>query len=465
MLASTPRGRMATSTSDTRGAAVSIPDDGTETVADVSAEEEVADLCRDLIRIDTSNYGNGDGPGERAAAEYVAGKLSEVGLDVQMFESEPRRASVVTRIQGADPSRGALLLHGHLDVVPALARDWSLPPFAAEVADGCIWGRGAVDMKGTDAMLLAVVRQWLREGRRPPRDLVLAFLADEEAGGRKGSHWLVDNKPELFEGCTEGVGEVGGFSLTIGGKRLYLVETAEKGMAWMRLIVSGRAGHGSMISEDNAVTELCDAVARLGRHRFPVRVTKTVRAFLDEICEAFGIRLDPDDLEATVAKLGPLARLVAATLRNTVNPTMLDAGYKVNVVPGEARAYVDGRFLPGYEEEFLAQVDEILGPRVRREMVNLDVALETDFDGALVDAMTGALLAEDPDARAVPYCLSGGTDAKAFSKLGIRGFGFAPLRLPANLDFAGMFHGVDERVPLDGLRFGTRVLQRFLATC
>jgi acetylornithine deacetylase/succinyl-diaminopimelate desuccinylase-like protein len=444
---------------------VSTLPNGAETGSDVSAEDEVVDLCHELIRIDTTNYGVGEGPGERGAAEYVAEKLSEVGLDVQIFESEPGRASVVTRIEGTDPSRGALLLHGHLDVVPAIAHEWSLPPFAAEVKDDCIWGRGAVDMKDTDAMVLAVVRQWMREGRRPPRDLVLAFLADEEAGGRKGSHWLVDNKPGLFDGCTEGVSEVGGFSLTVGGKRLYLVETAEKGMAWMRLTVSGRAGHGSMISEDNAVTELCEAVARLGRHPFPIRVTKTVRAFLDEICDVFGIQLDPDDLEATVAKLGPLARLIGATLRNTVNPTMLDAGYKVNVIPGQAQAYVDGRFLPGYEEEFLAEVDEILGPRVRREMVNLDVALETDFDGALVDAMTAALLAEDPQARAVPYCLSGGTDAKAFSKLGIRGFGFAPLRLPANLDFAGMFHGVDERVPLDGLRFGTRVLQRFLATC
>jgi len=440
---------------------VSTPQNGT----DGSAEEDVVDLCRELIRIDTSNYGDSEGPGERVAAEYIAEKLSEVGLDVQIFESEPGRASAVTRIEGADPSRGALLLHGHLDVVPAIAHDWSLPPFAAEVEDDCIWGRGAIDMKDTDAIVLAVVRQWMRDGRRPPRDLVLAFLADEEAGGRKGSHWLVDNKPELFDGCTEGVSEVGGFSLTIGGRRLYLVETAEKGMAWMRLTVSGRAGHGSMISEDNAVTELCEAVARLGRHTFPIRVTKTVRAFLDEICDVFGIRLDADDLDATVAKLGPLARLIGATLRNSVNPTMLDAGYKVNVVPGQAQAHVDGRFLPGYEEEFFAQVDELLGPRVRREMVNLDVALETDFDGALVDAMTAALLAEDPQARAVPYCLSGGTDAKAFSKLGVRAFGFAPLRLPADLDFAGMFHGVDERVPLDGLRFGTRVFQRFLATC
>jgi acetylornithine deacetylase/succinyl-diaminopimelate desuccinylase-like protein len=437
----------------------------TEITSRPTAEDEVVDLCRELIRIDTTNFGNGEGPGERQAAEYVAEKLSDVGLEVEIIESEPGRASAVTRIEGTDPTRAALLVHGHLDVVPALADDWSLPPFAAEIRDGCIWGRGAIDMKDTDAMVLAVVRQWLRQGRRPPRDIVLAFLADEEAGGRKGSHWLADNRPELFEGCAEGISEVGGFSLTIGSQRLYLIETAQKGIAWMRLVASGRTGHGMLPTGDNAVTDLCEAVARLGHHTFPIRVTKTVRRFLDEVSALLGIPLDPDDLEATVAKLGTYARLIGATLRNTVNPTMLDAGYKINVIPGQAHAYVDGRFLYGYEEEFFTQVDEILGPDVRREMVNLDVALETDFAGDLVDAMIAALRAEDVDAPVVPFCLPGGTDAKGFSKLGIRGFGFAPLQLPADLDFAGMFHGVDERVPLDSLRFGVRVLDRFLASC
>jgi acetylornithine deacetylase/succinyl-diaminopimelate desuccinylase-like protein len=431
----------------------------------VGAEAEVAQICQELIRIPSVNYGDGSGPGERAAAEYVAGLLSDVGLGAEIVESAPNRASVLARIEGTDPNRSALLIHGHLDVVPVLAEDWTYPPFAAEIADGCVWGRGAVDMKDTDAMVLSVVRDWMRTGRRPPRDVVLAFVADEEAGGRFGARWLVDNRPEVFTGCTEAVSEVGGFSLTIEGRRLYAIETAQKGMAWMRLTATGRAGHGSMMASDNAVTELCEAVARLGRHTFPVRMTATVRAFLTEVSELLGRPLDPDDPEALVAELGSMARLIGATLRNTANPTMLDAGYKTNVIPGEAHAVVDGRFLPGYEEEFLAQVDEILGPNVKREMLHHDIALETPFDGALVDAMVAALLAEDPDARAVPYALSGGTDAKSFSRLGMRGFGFAPLRLPADLDFAGMFHGVDERVPLDGLTFGVRVFDRFLATC
>ncbi|WP_436774632.1 M20/M25/M40 family metallo-hydrolase [Yinghuangia sp. YIM S09857] len=429
-------------------------------------EREVVDLCRDLIRIDTSNFGDGSGPGERAAAEWVAEKLAEVGLEPEVFESAPGRASTVVRIAGEDRSRPGLLIHGHTDVVPANAADWSYDPFSGEIADGCVWGRGAVDMKDMDAMVLAVVRDRMRSGRKPPRDVVLAFLADEEAGGTYGARHLVDTRPELFEGVNEAIGEVGGFSFTVNDDlRLYLIETAEKGMEWMKLVVDGTAGHGSMINKDNAITELCEAVARLGAHQFPVRLTKSVRAFLEEVADALGIELDPEDIEGAIEKLGPIARIIGATIRNTAQPTMLGAGYKVNVIPGQATAHVDGRFLPGFEDEFYAELDAVLGPRVRRERVHRDKALETDFDGALVEAMAASLRAEDPAARAVPYCLSGGTDAKSFADLGIRCFGFAPLKLPADLDFAGMFHGVDERVPVDGLKFGVRVLDRFLDAC
>ncbi|MEU6574584.1 M20/M25/M40 family metallo-hydrolase [Streptomyces sp. NPDC046805] len=434
-----------------------------DTARGVTGEDEVVDLCRDLIRFDTSNYGDHSGPGEREAAEYVAGKLAEVGLEPRIFESHPGRASTVARIEGEDPSRPALLIHGHLDVVPANADDWTHHPFSGEVADGCVWGRGAVDMKDMDAMTLAVVRDRLRSGRRPPRDIVLAFLADEEAGGTYGARWLVDNHPDLFEGVTEAISEVGGFSFTVDEqRRLYLIQTAEKGMHWMKLTVAGTAGHGSMIHRDNAITELSEAVARVGRHKFPVRVTKTTRAFLDELGDALGVELDPEDMESTLAKLGGIAKLIGATLSNTANPTQLNAGYKVNVIPGEATAHIDGRFLPGYEKEFLADLDRLLGPNVRREDVHADKAVETGFDGPLVAAMQSALLAEDPAAKAIPYMLSGGTDAKSFDDLGIRGFGFAPLKLPPELDFAGMFHGVDERVPVDGLKFGVRVLDRFI---
>ncbi|MFE3452462.1 M20/M25/M40 family metallo-hydrolase [Nonomuraea sp. NPDC059194] len=421
----------------------------------LTGEDEVADLCRDLIRIDSRNAGDNAGPGERKAAEYVAEKLTEVGLDALILESDDRRANVVARIEGEDPSRGALLLHGHLDVVPFDADDWRHHPLSGEIADGCVWGRGAVDMKDMDAMILAVARQRVRERRRPPRDVVLMFTADEEAGGAYGAKWLVDNHAGLFEGVTEAIGEVGGFSVSLGDRRVYLIEAAEKGMAWMRLTAKGRAGHGSMLNADNAVTELAEAVGRVGRHEWPVRLTPTVKRLLEEL------EIGPDDVD----KLGPLARMIGAALRNTANPTMLQGGYKANVIPQNAQAVVDGRFLPGFEEEYFATIDELLGPNVSREFVQHQVALEFPFEGPLVSAMAEALLAEDPAAKAVPYTLSGGTDLKAFSRLGITGYGFAPLRLPADLDFSGMFHGVDERVPVDSLRFGVRVLDRFLGLC
>ena len=431
-----------------------------------SAADEVVQLCSDLIRIDSTNFGDGSGPGEREAAEWVAAQLAEVGLEPTIVETGERRTNVIARIEGEDRSRDALLIHGHLDVVPANAADWTVDPFSGEVRDGCVWGRGAVDMKDMDAMPLAVVRQRLREGRKPARDVVLAFLADEEAGGQNGAHQLVATRPELFEGVSEGISEVGGFSVSLGGDaRFYLIETAEKGLAWMRLTARGRAGHGSMVNDDNAVTALCEAVARVGRHTFPIRVTKTVKRFLAEVSDVLGVELAPDDMDTVVAKLGPIAILIGATLRNTVNPTMLAAGYKVNVVPGQAEAHIDGRFLPGFEDEFFETIDALLGPDVQREFVHHDIALETEFEGRLVDAACAALVAEDPIARPIPYTLSGGTDSKAFWKLGIPCIGFAPLLLPPELDFAAMFHGVDERVPTEALQFGTRVLDRFLDLC
>jgi acetylornithine deacetylase/succinyl-diaminopimelate desuccinylase-like protein len=430
-----------------------------------AAQDEVATLASDLIRIDSSNPGDHSGPGERAAAEFVAASLAEAGLAPRIFESHERRASVVARIEGTDSSRPALLIHGHLDVVPADAADWRVHPFSGEIAEDCVWGRGAVDMKDMDAMILAVLRQRLAEGRRPPRDIVVAFLADEEAGGDWGARWLVDNHPAEFDGVTEAIGEVGGFSVTIGGKRLYLLQTAEKGMAWMRLTAHGTAGHGSMLQPDNAITEIAEAVARLGRHEWPVRETEAAFAFAREACSALGVEFDPANVAAMLSKLGPIAKMVGATFSNTANPTMLSAGYKVNVVPQVASAQVDGRFLPGYEDEFFREVDTLIGSGVVREQVHQDIAIETSFEGDLVAAMAAALQAEDPGGRMVPYCLSGGTDAKSFSRLGIRCFGFTPLRLPPELDFAGMFHGVDERVPVEALRFGVRVLDSFLDRC
>jgi acetylornithine deacetylase/succinyl-diaminopimelate desuccinylase-like protein len=428
------------------------------------ASAEAVGICRDLIRIDTTNFGDGSGPGERQAAEHVAGLLAEVGIEPQLFESEPGRTSVVARWGGETAEgAGALLLHGHLDVVPADADEWKVHPFSGEVQDGYVWGRGAVDMKDFDAMLLSVVRARARAGAVPDRPVVLCFTADEEAGGHQGAQHLVEQHRDLFAGCTEAVGEVGGFSATIRDRRVYLIETAEKGMAWMRLTTRGHAGHGSMRHPDNAVTELAEAVARLGRHRWPVRLTPSMRVLLAAVGEIAGVEATPENAEALVEEFGSASRMLGAVIRHTVNPTMLQAGYKVNVVPGEAVAHVDGRFLPGYEDEFFDTLAELLGDKVSMQYVSRQDGLETTFDGDLVDAMTRSLLAEDPDAVVAPYLMSGGTDAKHWDKLGIRCFGFAPLRLPPELDFTALFHGVDERVPVDALEFGARVLDRLLS--
>ena len=429
-----------------------------------TAESEVTDLCRDLLRIDTTNTGDPRTTvGERVAAEYVAERLGEVGIESRLLESAPTRANLIARIPGADRSRGALLVHGHLDVVPADASEWSVHPFSGEVKDGYLWGRGAVDMKDFDAMVLAVVREWKRTGYVPPRDIVLAYTADEEAGMEYGSQWLVREHPDEFDGCTEAIGEVGGYSYTVADDlRLYLVQTAEKGLDWLRLHATGRPGHGSFIHDDNAVTALSEAVARVGRHRFPTIVTPTVRAFLEQVSDALEIDLDPDEPELAVAKLGPIANLIGATLRNTANPTRLEAGYKDNVIPGKASATIDCRTLPGHADAFLRELREVIGPDIEIEHMHQQPAVETAFDGDLVDAMGAALRAEDPGARTVPYLMSGGTDAKAFATLGIRCFGFAPLRLPPDLNFSALFHGIDERVPVEGLKFGVRVLDRLL---
>lgn len=421
---------------------------------------EVLDLCRELIRIDTTNFGDDSGPGERKAAEYVAALLDEVGIESTIYESDPGRATLVAQWGNRDSERPGLLVHGHLDVVPAEASDWSVDPFAAEVSDGYLWGRGAVDMKDFDAIALAVVRARQRDGRIPDRPVTLVFTADEEAGGVKGAHWLVDHHPEVLEGVTEAVGEVGGFSTEVAGQRLYLIESGEKGIAWMRLVGQGRAGHGSMRHDDNAVTHLAKALSILGSYDWPAQPGPTMQTLLDKVREITGdTTSDPD---ALIEHFGPAARMIGAGIRNTTNPTMLAAGYKHNVIPQSAEAYVDGRYLPGHEDTIHDAVQAIVGDKVRVEPYITDAALEFPFTGDLVDAMTVSLHAEDPEAHIAPFIMSGGTDGKAWSRLGITSYGFAPLRLPGDLDFTALFHGIDERVPVDALEFGTRVFDRFL---
>ncbi|NBM20477.1 M20/M25/M40 family metallo-hydrolase [Streptomyces sp. GC420] len=438
---------------------------GTE--PDGTALDEAVRFTSELIRIDTTNRGGGDCR-ERPAAEYAAERLAGAGLDPVLLERTPGRTNVVARIEGTDPGAPALLVHGHLDVVPAEPADWSVHPFSGEIRDGVVWGRGAVDMKNMDAMVLAVVRAWARAGVRPRRDIVLAFTADEEASAEDGSGFLADRHSGLFEGCTEGISESGAFTFHAGPGTppLYPIAAGERGTAWLKLTAHGRTGHGSKVNRANAVTRLAEAVARIGAHEWPVRLTPTVRAALTELAALYGVETDtgaPDlDVDALLDKLGPAAALVEPTVRNSANPTMLDAGYKINVIPGRAVAHIDGRVLPGGEEEFRETLDRLTGPDVDWEFQHREVPLQAPVDSPTFARLRAAVEAFAPEGRVVPFCMAGGTDAKQFSRLGITGYGFSPLKLPPGLDYAALFHGVDERVPVEALHFGVRVLDHYL---
>ena len=425
-------------------------------------EEDAVEICRGLIRIDTTNFGGNKGAGELEAARYVAELFDEVGLDAQIYESAPGRANVVLRIPGSDPSLPALIVHGHLDVVPAIAEDWSVDPFGAEVIDGMIWGRGAVDMKNMDAMIIAAIRHLHREKISPRRDLIIAFFADEEAGGDYGSGWMVQNHPEVFAGAEEAISEVGGFSVDINGRRAYMLQTAEKGIAWLKLTAQGMAGHGSQINSDNAVTTLAGAVHRIGEYQWPLSYTKTTLSLLEQVAELTGLEFDQQNPQPLLEAMGNVSRFVGATLQNTANPSALQAGYKHNVIPGQAEALIDCRTLPDEHEATLEKLAELAGEGVELSMVHEQDSLEVPFAGTLVDTMVKSLLDEDPDAIVLPYMLSGGTDNKWLATIGITGYGFAPLQLPAELDFTGMFHGVDERVPVDAIKFGVKVLENLM---
>jgi acetylornithine deacetylase/succinyl-diaminopimelate desuccinylase-like protein len=439
-------------------------------MADQQALDEVVTFASDLIRIDTTNRGGGDCR-ERPAAEYAAARLAEAGLEPTLLERTEGRTNVVARLEGTDPSADALLVHGHLDVVPAEADEWTVHPFSGEIRDGVLWGRGAVDMKNMDAMILSVVRSWAREGVRPRRDIVIAFTADEEDSAVDGAGFLADQHAALFEGCTEGVSESGAYTFHDGsGGRIYPIGAGERGTGWLRLTARGRAGHGSKVNRSNAVTRLTAAVTRLGEHSWPLHLTPTVRAAITELAGLYGIDAsrydldDSDEVDELLVKIGPAAALVEPTLRNSSNPTMLSAGYKVNVIPGEAGAHVDGRFLPGGERDFERTLDELTGPDVDWEYYHREGALQAPVDSPTFAKLRAAVQEFDPEAHTVPYCMSGGTDAKQFAKLGVTGYGFAPVWLPEGFAYQALFHGVDERVPVEGLHFGVRVLDRFLRT-
>ena len=434
-----------------------------------AALDDTAHIARDLIRFDTTNFGEGRSNGETEAAQYVEALLRDMGLDPVLIDAAPGRTSVITRVEGryehsVDRARGerpALVVHGHLDVVPADPANWSVDPFAGEIRDGMLWGRGAVDMKNMDAMMVTALRSVVETGG-PNRDLVVAFFSDEENGGVYGSQHIVVEHPELFAGATEAISEVGGYSVELGGRRAYLLQTGEKALVWIKLVARGSAAHGSRVIPNNAVTKLAEAVVILGRQQWPLHLTDTTRQLLGELSRLLGT--DPDQVgpDELLLRTGTAAGFLTATVRTTSNPTLLQAGYKHNVIPDRAEALIDIRTLPGEEDAVLAEVQRLVGDEIEVVVMHRDLGLENPFSGALVDEMVATLQRHDPGAEVLPYLLSGGTDNKALSLLGITGYGFAPLKLPPELDFAAMFHGVDERVPLDALSFGHHALTDLL---
>ncbi len=440
-------------------------------VGDQELTEHSFRLCQRLLRIDTTNP-----PGnEREAAELVAEELSSAGLEPAVLESAPKRANVVARIRGTG-EKPPLLLTAHLDVVEADASAWEHPPFCGEVHDGCLWGRGAIDMKNMVAMSVAIMARLAREGIKPKRDLIFAAVADEEAGCRYGSLWLAQNHPDLVR-SEYAIGEVGGFNIQVAGRTFFTVEVAEKGVCWMRARATGDPGHGSMPREDSAVVQLSEAIARLGKEGLPRHASEPVKGFIGALASHLPAPLRPIIKLLANPSIGPAAlsllpdpslkRAFRALLGNTASPTVLRAGNKINVIPGRAEAEIDGRILPGQtKEDLIREVQAVLGPRIELEVLHSFPPVVTEpKESSLYSTIHEVMSERAPGAPVVPFVVQGFTDATAFTRLGARWYGFAPVRLPPTMRFADMFHGHNERIPVDGLAWGTQTLLDVVRRC
>lgn len=422
-------------------------------------QEDAERLIRALVCFDTTNP-----PGnETRAARFVEAELADVGLEPVFLESAPGRGNVVARVPG-DGSDRPLLLFGHLDVVPSEPEHWTYDPFAGTVHDGMLYGRGALDMKHVVASQIATVRELVRSGVTLTRDVILAATADEEAGGTMGMVWLRDNHPDLVD-AEYGITEFGGFSLQVGPQRFYMCQTAEKGFLWLKMRCEGRPGHGSMPHDESAILALGEALARLSRHRPPLRICETTRAMvqgMSVVNPALMGLLDEETCDAVLAKLpAELSMMFSAILRNTVAVTGLDAGYKHNVIPGHAEAWLDCRMIPGQtEDDMLDQIRQVVGEGFEFEVVGHSPPTESPLDTALYESMVEHLSGYDPEAVVVPMLLVGGTDGRHLAPRGLKYYGYSPIRLPAELKFMQLVHGHDERIPLAEYREGVSVFAR-----
>ena len=416
----------------------------------------VVELTRDLIRLDTTNP-----PGEEhLAVEHIERLLRDAHIECARYQSEPGRPNLVARVKGRGQA-SPLLLQGHVDVVTTVNQDWRHQPFGGDIIDGYLWGRGALDMKSGVAMMVgALLRAQARGGA--PGDLVLAVLADEEAGGIAGARWLVHAHPNLFAGIRHAIGESGGVALHLGGRRFYPIMVSEKRGCQMLVTLRGAGGHGSIPAHGGAMAKLGELLTRLDTGRLPVHITtpvseqlETMREALDEpLRSRIGALLNPAQTDAALAELGPLSRGLDASLHNTVNATIVSGGLKINVIPSEVRLQLDGRLLPGFNpDDMLRELRPMVGPEPEIE-VTLAGPAQPEVDLSQFDLFASVLKEADPGCVPVPSLVTGGTDARHFARLGIRTYGFLPLNIPPDFNSSPTIHAADERVPVSALEFG-----------
>jgi acetylornithine deacetylase/succinyl-diaminopimelate desuccinylase-like protein len=433
-------------------------------MSEQALQDRPAELLAQLLRFDTTNP-----PGdEQACIEWIKGLLEELGCEVRIIESQPGRSSLIARIEGEGTSP-PLLLQGHVDVVAARGQ-WTHPPFAGEIHDGFIWGRGALDMKGGVAMMLAAFMRVKATGRKPPGDLILCLMADEEAGSPMGAEFLVREHPELFDGVRFSIGEFGGFRMSLAGRSFYPVMVAEKQVCWCKATLRGPAGHGSMPVKGGAMGLLGKLLSSLDKGRLPVHVPAVTKAMIEAIAAevptpmALPLKglLNPRLTNRLLDVLGERGRLFEPLLHNTVSATILSGGEKINVIPDEVTVELDCRLLPGFSpEQAFTELRALAGVEMEIEVIRHDpVAAEPDM--SMFGLLSETLTALDPAAKPIPLLLPGVTDGRFFSKLGIQTYGFLPMQLPADMPFMQLIHAADERLPVESVEFGTKAIERVL---
>ena len=425
----------------------------------------VAELLSRLIRFNTTNPPGSEGE----CVRFLADLLGSASISTKLYSRSPDRPNLIARLPGRAEAP-PLLLYGHADVVTTAGQTWSHPPFEGRIIDGSVWGRGALDMKGGVAMMVSALLRAKEEGLRPAGDIVLAIVADEEAGGADGARFLVEQHPDVFEGVRFALGEFGGFPLHLAGRRFYMIQVAEKQPCWLETTLRGRAGHGARPMRGGAMATLGRVLSALDRKRTPIHITPVTRRTIETITrhvsrpKGFILRrlLRPQLTDRILGLLGSTGRTFEPLFRHTVNATVVHGGEKPNVIPSEIVLGLDARILPGFDpEDLLDELRRLIGTDLGFRVLYHDTA-PPDLDFGLFDTLGEVLRELDRDAIPVPFLLPGSTDARFFSQLGIQSYGFTPMSLPAGLDFFSTIHAADERIPVEALGFGANAILRVI---